>query len=95
VSDGEEIYRISIVIDANPGRELHIPSALDAGVHPAWRCPPPGHGDPWGMTRDLRTDAAAEPELLAHPDGVDGLVAEHVGKVQEPPSDNYLLVRIP
>lgn len=93
MADGEELYRIEIPMAASPARPLHIPTALDSRANPRWRRPPSGHKEPWGLTRDLRTDDAAEPELLARPHAGDPLEARHVGRIRRVPSTGYLARR--
>jgi hypothetical protein len=44
---------------------LFIPTVFDSDAAWQWRRPPAGHTDPWGMTLNLDTCAAGEPELIA------------------------------
>jgi hypothetical protein len=88
-----QVFQVRVDV-ADPMRPLFIPTALDSGGFPAWRCPPAGHTRPWGMTRNLKDDDAAEPELLALPDGANPLAADHVGQVATPPPKDYLAQRL-
>jgi len=90
---GHVIYWIEVNIDAT--RPLHIPTALDAGNGPAWRRPPRSHKEPWGLTRDLRSDDPREPELLTYSSDSDEKGATNVGELMRNPSDAYLKKRIP
>ncbi|WP_437677910.1 hypothetical protein [Sorangium sp. So ce131] len=93
VKSGNHFYRIRIAVRSAPGRPLYIPTALDAGWYPAWRRPGPGHTDPWGMTRHLRTDAPSEPELLVLPDAADAREARYLGEIRTTPPRGYLRKR--
>jgi len=93
VLKGQHLYRLEVSVEVDPERDLYRPSALDSEAQPAWRRPPPEHNEPWGMTRDLRTDAAAEPELLTKSHREDGLYAAFVGSTTESPSTAYLTAR--
>lgn len=90
---GQVVYRIEISVDDK--RSLHIPTALDAGNGAAWRRPPRSHKEPWGLTRDLRSDEPREPELLTYSSDSDEKGATNVGVLMRNPSDAYLKKRIP
>lgn len=90
---GAVVYRVGVRVDEK--RSLHIPSAIDAGFSPPWRKPPATHADPWGLTRDLRDDRPAEPELLATPSNDDERHAELIGTLRQSPPTDYLVKRIP
>lgn len=92
-SAGQVVYRIETSVDAK--RPLHIPSALDGGNGAAWRRPPRSHKEPWGLTRDLRSDEPREPELLTYSSDSDEKGATNVGVLMRNPSDAYLKKRIP
>lgn len=94
IADREELYNVEVAVDAEPDRPFHIPTALDSNAAPEWRRPGPRHSSPWGMTRDLRTDDEAEPELLARPHTSDPLEANHVGPVRNAPPTDYLGKRL-
>lgn len=49
---GHYIYRVPLPVD--PAKSW-VPTALDAGCNAAWCPPPPGHAQPWGLTRDLES----------------------------------------
>lgn len=59
---GDFIYRIALNVDRD---RLRPPTVFDAGLNPAWAPPPPGHRDPWGITRHLEDGSPQLPELLA------------------------------
>jgi hypothetical protein len=90
---GSQLFRIGVEVDADPARPLFTPTALDSEAHPAWRCPPPGDPGPWGWTRHLQDDTAAERELLARPHVGDPREATYVGQVATPPPSGYLAQR--
>ena len=58
---GAYIYRIPL---DRGNAHFFVPTCLDAGLYEAWEAPPAGHGQPWGMTRDLVSGAPQRPELL-------------------------------
>ncbi|MBK9266418.1 MAG: hypothetical protein IPM54_42355 [Polyangiaceae bacterium] len=91
---GEVLYRVAVHVD-DKKRPLHVPSAIDAGFSPPWRRPPKSHSEPWGLTRDLRDDRPAEPELLATPNDADERSAHQVGLLRRSPPTDYLVKRIP
>jgi hypothetical protein len=93
VAANEALYRLDLAVNAP--RPAHVPTALDAAAKPPWRHPPPGHAEPWGMTRDLRDDRPAEPELLIHAAPGDPRFVSLVGEIARQPSDDYLKKRIP
>lgn len=93
IPSGEVLYRVGVTVDAS--RPVHIPSALDAGYGPPWRRPPRKHAEPWGLTRDLRSDEPREPELLTRPSDTDPRSAEQIGLLGRSPSIDYLKVRVP
>jgi hypothetical protein len=90
VRKGEHMYRVRVEVDGAPKRKLYIPTVLDSGAYEAWRRPPPGHTDPWGMTRHLKTGDPAERELLALHHHEDPRRARKVGRVEEDPPKGYL-----
>jgi hypothetical protein len=90
-----QVYRLTVDVETDPARLLFIPTAIDSDGFAAWRRPPPGHADPWGLTRNLSDDAAAEPELLALPEPADPREAVYVGEVATAPPNGYLAVRFP
>lgn len=61
-SPGVFIYRFELTIE--PTQRCFSPTCLDAGLRPAWKPPPDGFTQPWGLTRDLTDGRARWPELL-------------------------------
>ncbi len=59
----DHVYRCRIPVDTK-NNELYTPTCLDAGLNPAWKPPPKGTSEPWGLTRDLSTGESRWPELL-------------------------------
>ena len=60
--EGNLIYRFELTIE--PTQRCFIPTCLDAELRPAWKPPPDGFQQPWGLTRDLTDGRARWPELL-------------------------------
>ena len=92
VRAGDALYFVDV--PGAPSRKLHVPAAPDADARPPWRRPPRDHVAPWGLTRDLQSDAPSEPELLAHPLPDDPREARRIGRVARSPSAEYLAKRI-
>ena len=88
----DEMYRVAVVIDG--ARPAYIPTCADANAYHAWRRPGSGHTEPWGLTLDLATGKAAEPELLLEDHPSDSGVALYVGKLSGAPPGNYLMERL-
>jgi len=60
---GSYVYRCRLAVD-RARHKVYVPTCLDASLSPAWKPPPSGFGEPWGVTRDLTTGDSKWPELL-------------------------------
>ena len=88
LSQDRWMYRLPI--DLEETVELAIPFVLDAQAAWYWRRPPAGFSAPWGLTMDLDSCSAAEPELVAAMEPAAPVRAPLLGKTSRSPSCHCL-----